>query len=260
MPRDVTTLRRAALLAAALAAGGGPRRAAHPPVRAIIARFVAARGGIDRLRAVRTLRMVGTMAFGDGPPRPARVELARPARVRTEITMTTGTLVQAFDGCTAWMIDPGRSDGAPRVLDAGTAKNVAAGADIDGPLVDAARKGNRVTFAGIDTAGGRPAWALRVVRPDSTVDIYDIDTVSYRQTKWAGQRTVNGHPVVYESYFHDYRAVRGVLLPFRIDSRTRGRPGGQRIVFDSIAVNPPLPNAVFAFPGGAPAAPCVATR
>lgn len=242
------------LLALALGAVAGAARPRHPPsVRTIIARFVAARGGLARLRAVRTVRMVGTIAFGGGPAHRDVVELERPDRVRTQLTMAGGVLVQAYDGCTAWMVDPSRGDTLPRVLDAGTAKNVAAGADIDGPLVDAAAKGNRVTLAGLDTTGGRPAWALRVVRPDSTVDVYDIDTVSYRQVRWLGHRTMNGRPVVFESTFGEYRRVDGVLFPFRIASRTRGRPGGQRVAFDSVAVNVRISARDFAMPGEPPA-------
>lgn len=260
------TARRLVLLAIVLGAivlGAMPGAAQHqrpPSVRAIIARFVAARGGLAQLRAVRTVRMVGTIRFGGGPAWRDIVELERPDHVRTQLTMRDGTLIQAYDGCTAWMVSPARGDTEPRVLDPGTAKNVAAGADIDGPLVDAAEKGNRVTLAGLDTAGGRPAWALRVVRPDSTVDIYDIDTLSYRQVRWLGHRTLNGRPVVFESTFGDYRRVGGVLFPFRIESRTRGRPGGQRVAFHSVVVNVSIPARDFAMPGARASAGCVPTR
>jgi hypothetical protein len=257
----VTAVRRHLLLAVTMGLAPGPARPRHPPaVRTIIGRFVAARGGLARLRAVRTVRMVGTITFGAGPAFQDVVELERPDRVRTRLALADGVLIQAYDGCTAWMIDGSRGDTLAHVLAPGVAKNVAAGADIDGPLVDAAAKGNRVTFAGLDTTGGRSAWALQVDRPDSTVDIYEIDTVSYRQVRWLGHRTMNGHPVVFESTFGDYRRVAGVLFPFRIASRTRGRSGGQRVVFDSVAVNVPIPARDFAMPGARVRAGCAATR
>ena len=176
------------------------------------------------------------------------IELARPGRVRTTIHFSQGVLIQGYDGHTVWGLNPFQGDTAPHPLEAGTAKNVIAGGDLDGPLLDYAAKGNRVSLVGVDTADGHPAYALRVVRPDSTDDTYFVDTTSFLQVKWQGHRVMDGKPVVFETYFRDYRRVSGVMVAFRLDSGTEGSPANLHFVFDSATIDPVIPDARFVMP------------
>jgi len=249
MRRILLGLCAAATAATPVRAQAAP--AAGPPVDTVIARYLAARGGAARVRAVRTERMAGRMTLAGGLSGVDTVELARPLRVRTTIHFGDRVLVQGYDGRTAWAINPFAGDTAAHALDPGTAKNVIAGADMDGPLVDHAARGIGVALAGLDTADGRPAWALRVTRPDSTTDTYFVDTASSLLTKWQGNRTIGGTPVVFETWFRDYRPVDGLMFPFQLVSATRGRPGNQRMDFDSVQVNAPIPDARFRIPAPA---------
>ena len=176
------------------------------------------------------------------------MEIARPVRIRTSIHLGDRVLIQAYDGHTAWELNALQGDTSPHVLDPGTARNVIAGADLDGPLVDYAPKGYRLELAGRDTADGRPAYAIRVLRPDSLEDTYFIDAASFLQIKWQGHRTLNGTAIVFETYFRDYRTVDGLQLPFRLDSGTLGRSGGVHFEFDTIAVDVPIADDRFAMP------------
>lgn len=219
-----------------------------PPVDTIIARYLAARGGADRIRHTKSIRLSGHMDFGAGATGADTIEMARPVRIHTVVHLTQGTIVQGYDGTTAWGVNPFNGDSTARVLDAGTAKNVIAGADMDGPLLDYRARGITITPAGLDTAQGRPAWALTVARPDSTVDTYFIDTASYQLTRWQGRRVADGVPVIYETYFSDYRQAGGMWFPGRLESHTLGRPGRQLIVVDAVAVDLPVDDARFRKP------------
>jgi hypothetical protein len=233
------------ILVASVAAAQTP---SHPPVDTIVARYLTARGGADRIRGVRAIRLTGHMEFGQNLSGVDTIEMARGGRVRTTIHFPAGALIQGYDGTTVWGINPFQGDTTPHPLDAGTAKNVIAGGDMDGPLLDYGRRGIRVTFAGLDTAAGRPAWALTVIRPDSNLDTYFVDTASYQITKWQGHRQADGVPVVYETYFQDYRRFGGMWFSCRLESHTLGRPGKQVIVVDSVVVDPPVAADRFSMP------------
>ncbi|HEY6807842.1 MAG TPA: hypothetical protein VI160_03550 [Gemmatimonadales bacterium] len=232
-----------------LAAGlvlAGP--ASAQTVGDIVSRYLAARGGLERLKAVRTARLAGRISFSTGASGVDTVELARPLHVRTTLRINGQTLVQAYDGRVAWTLNPFAGDTAAHPVDPGTAKNIIAGADIDGPFVDFAAKGNAITYAGRDTAAGRPVFRLHVTRADSIDDTYFIDTASYLLLKWEGRRAPDGVPVVFETFFRDYRSVGGVQIAYRLDSDTQGRPGGIHIAFDSVRINVPVDPARFALP------------
>ncbi|MDE3052693.1 MAG: hypothetical protein KGJ70_02325, partial [Gemmatimonadota bacterium] len=161
-----------AATAAALLAWARPVRA--QTADSIIALNVAARGGLARLAAVRSERLTGRIALANGVAGPDTVELERPLHVRTTLHLGAGTIVQASDGRTTWTVNPLAGDSVPTVMTGGAAQNVEAGADYDGPLVDYAAKGNRVTYAGRDTADGRPAFVLDVVTAAGLHDRYFI--------------------------------------------------------------------------------------
>ena len=239
-------LRAAPLLAAALLAIPAltAARAPAPTADEVIARWITARGGRAQLKSVHSARLFGRISFGPENGGPLVVLIARPPRIRTQFTLDQRTMVQGYDGRIAWLSDGSSAQQLP----ADQAKNVAAGADLDGPLLEYASKGNRVVFAGLDTADGRPAWRLDVTLANGLRDSYFIDTASSLQTKWRGARTEQAQPVVYESWFHDYRAAGGVLFAYRIDSRTVGRSGGQTIALDSVQLNVPVTAADFAMP------------
>ncbi|MEO7041551.1 MAG: hypothetical protein ABI035_04750 [Gemmatimonadaceae bacterium] len=229
-------------------------QSAGNPADAVIAANIASRGGITRLKGVHAESMRGHISFGDGSMHPLSVDIARPQKIRTEITLAGGTLIQAYDGSVGWTVNPagGEADRNPHLLPTGEALNVAAGADMDGAFVDYAAKGNRVTLAGIDTADGRPAYRLDIVTATGLNDSYYIDTVSHLQTKWMGHRVMNGTPVVFISFFRDYRPVDGIMIAFRIDSQTQGQEGGQRITMDTVRINPNVVDEEFAMPVAPP--------
>lgn len=214
----------------------------------IIARHIVARGGAARLAAVRSEHLEGHVSFGSTASGVDTVDLARPQRIRTIVVLNGKTIVQAYDGHVAWTVNPFAGIDTPQVMAPDLAKNVIAGADMDGPLVNAPAKGNRIALAGLDTADGRPAYKLVVTEPDGLVDTYFIDSATALQTKWQGRRMVDGKPVVFESMFRDYRRVAGVMLAYRIDSYTLGQPGAQHLTFDRIEVNAPEPDDRFTIP------------
>lgn len=233
-----------------IVSSSGGAQVAGNPADSVIAANIVSRGGMVRLKDVRAEEIRGHISFAVGSAHPLTVVMARPQRIRTEIGLAGGTLIQAYDGHVGWAVNPAGSeaDRKPHLLPTGEALNVAAGADMDGALVDYAAKGSRVTLAGIDTASGRPAYRLDVVTAAGLNDTYYIDTVSHLQTKWMGHRVMNGVPVVFVSYFQDYRPVDGIMIAFRVDSETQGQAGGQSITIDTVRINPKVVDEEFVMP------------
>ena len=104
---------------------------------------VAARGGLEAWRAVNTLTMSGEMDAGgkQDTKLPFVFSLKRPHKSRLEIRFQNQTAVQTYDGTQGWKLRPflGRNDADPFMAD--EAKSAAAADELDGPLVDYARKG-----------------------------------------------------------------------------------------------------------------------
>jgi len=214
----------------------------------IIARNLAARGGAERLRAMQTQRLVGRISFGSDPAMPFVVEIKRPGRIRNEIVVDQKTIIRVTDGNTGWALNPLAADSVPRPLTSDELKNMAGGADLEGPLLDYVAKGNLIELIGKDAVEGRPAWKLKVTLPGGEVRYDYIDAESWLEIKWEGSVRNGGRPQGVQSRFSDYRAVNGVMISCVIDSNTPGTAYSQKTVFDSVTVDEPIDDARFVRP------------
>lgn len=221
----------------------------------IVAKAIAARGGYEKIEAVQTQRIRGQIALGPDMGGPVVVEFKRPNKMYMQITLQPGkVLTRAYDGVTGWQANPFLDNSAAQPLSPGDTKNISEEADMDGPLVNAAQKGNRIELAGKEPVGGHDAYKLKVTLKNGDVHYYFLDTTSFLETKWTGARAQNGAEVVYESYFSDFRPVGGLTVPFHIESDTQGREGKQELRFETVELNVSLEDSLFTMPLPIPAA------
>ncbi len=214
----------------------------------IVSKSLAALGKTAHIRSLQTLQCTGHITFGKGEPAPFLVEMKRPGKMRNQISVDGKTLVLVTDGHEGWTVDPIYSDGTLKPLSAEGLKNMAGGADFEGPLMDWKAKGHKIELIGKEKVGGKDAFKLRVTLKDGEIRHDYIDATSYLETKWEGRVSSDGKTFGVESYFHDYRDVGGVMFAFEIDSDTPGKPYDQKIVFDKVEANVALDDAWFGKP------------
>ena len=241
--------RAAALLACALLSGGafaaasGVGAAAKqtaPSVDTIVADYVKARGGLEKIRSVKTLRESGHAFGGAGREALIRRELKRPNRTRFEFTLQGVTSVFVSDGTHAYKMSPFDGDGSPQVLPPEVVAEAAEQADIEGPLVDWKAKGHKVELAGKETVAGRDAYKLKMTLKSGGLRYEYIDVATHDRLRTESTRTMQGHPVRLDLTFGDYRTVSGMRFPGSVEIAAEGRPQTLRIVVDKVEVNPPL--------------------
>ncbi len=214
----------------------------------IVARHVEALGGIDRLRAIHSVRMKGRVTAGGGREALVVREVQRSDRVRTEFTYQGVTAVFAFDGKTGWKVSPFEGSLSPEPMEDEAADEAGDQADIEGPIVDWKAKGNRVTLVGKETLGDRDVHKLEVTLRSGRVVHQYLDAKTFLRVRAESTRRVRGSLVDIETTFDDYREVEGVLFPFSIETGAVGRPQRLKIGIEAIEVNPSLDEARFQMP------------
>jgi hypothetical protein len=237
-----------------LAAAAVAHAARAQTVDELIAKNVEARGGLDKMKAVQSVRMFGKMTMGPGIEAPISLEIKRPANIRMEFTIQGMTGVQAYDGKTGWSIDPfGRKE--PEPMSPEDLKEVEEQADIDGPLVDYKAKGHAVELVAKEKVEGSDAYKLKITLKGGDVRHVYLDADSYLEIKAESKRMIRGSEVEVESTIGDYKEVDGLLYPHSIENGAKGRPEKQNIVVDKIEVNPPLDDTRFKMPEAPKAEP-----
>jgi hypothetical protein len=225
-----------------------PPAAPTPTVDEIVAKHVAARGGSEALRALRTVRMTGRATAGPGREAIVRREIARPGRIRTEFVFQGTTGVYAWDGSRGWRVSPLEGQLDVRPLPADEAAATADQADLEGPLVGWRQKGHKVELVGSAALPGGPAHELKVTLKSGGVRRLFVDAASGQIVKMESTRRLRGHEETLETVFGDYRPTGGVSFARTIDIGVKDRPRRLHIVVENVETNVPLDDARFQMP------------
>jgi photosystem II stability/assembly factor-like uncharacterized protein/outer membrane lipoprotein-sorting protein len=240
-------MRKSVLAAAALALLALPLSA--QTADEIVAKYVKTVGGMDRINAVKTLRRTGKYTGGGGFEAQFIQENKRPAMVREDFIFQGMTGVTAYDGTSGWKIDPFGGKKDPETLGEDELKGIIEDADFDSPLINAAQKGVKIEYAGMEPVEGTDAYKLKLTMPDGEIRHYFMDTDYYVPIKLEVQRTVRGAQREIETVFGDYKSVSGWYIPHSIEFGRKGSANRQKINFSTIEANVGLPNSRFVMPG-----------
>ncbi|MFI5357245.1 MAG: hypothetical protein ACHQ4G_07915 [Opitutales bacterium] len=209
---------------------------------------VEAIGGMERLRALTSLRVTGVV-YIDGRRLQFTMLAQRSNRVRIETRLGEHVLVQATDGKNPpWQVKPAAGSPAPSVLTGFEAREFAADAEFDDPLVDYAAKGYALDYAGETTWDGRKSFKLLVTR--RLVDSYYlvVDAETYFITgKLATRQLEDGTTAQIVTRYEDFRPVAGVIMPFRIVVQAEGKPLHETDL-QTMDANVPVPPGSFTMP------------
>ena len=218
----------------------------------IIAKNIEAKGGLEKLKAIQTMRISGKMMMGPGMEAPMVIETARPNKMRVEFVFQGMTGIQAYDGKTGWMVMPFMGKKDPEQMSGDDLKQVEDQADIDGPLVDYKEKGNQVEYLGKGEVEGTPVHKLKVTKKNGDVATLYLDADSYLEIKAEGKTKIRGQEIEGETTFGDYKEVGGMVFAHSIQSKMKGAPGpGQTITFEKIEINPEIAASRFDMPAKA---------
>ena len=217
----------------------------------VIAKNIAARGGMDKIKAVQTIRMTGKMTVGPGMEAPMIMEMRRPDQMKMQFTLQGMTGIQAYDGKLGWSVMPFMGKKDPEAMSADDVKELVDQADIDGPLVDYKTKGHTVELLGKESVEGTDAYKLKLTLKTGTVRTIYIDADNFMEIKNDGKRMVRGTEIEFEGTMGDFKPVAGVMYPYSMENSAKGHPEKQKLTVDSIAVNVPLTANDFTMPARA---------
>jgi outer membrane lipoprotein-sorting protein len=213
----------------------------------LVAKYVQARGGMDKIKSVQTVRMSGAMTTAQIDV-PIVMLMKRPNLVRMEFEVQGLTGVRAFDGQNGWALMPFLGSPDPAPITGQELKEFGDQADIDGGLVDYKVKGSTIELLGKDKVEGADAYKLKLTRKNGDTDTVFLDANTYLQIREEGQRTVQGALKDFETNISDYRDVEGLKFPFAIVSGVKGETNRQKLTIEKVELNIPADPALFKMP------------
>lgn len=212
----------------------------------LVKKNIEARGGLEKLKAIKTMRITGKIQSG-GMTIPLVLQIKRPGMVRGDATLQGMALVRAYDGETAWQINP--FDGAKEAepMTGYDAKETIDFGDLDGPLVDYKAKGNTVELAGKEELEATPVYKLKITLKDGAVKYLYLDAQNYLELKETEKRKEDGKVTDVDTVYSDYKAVAGVMIAHSEETRVNGELDDQTSI-EKIELNVPVDDSIFKMP------------
>jgi hypothetical protein len=217
----------------------------------LLGKYVQTIGGMEKIKALQTLRATGKLQSGSFEAEYAEIK-KRPEFVRQELTVQRLTGVYAYDGQSGWKIEPWQGKRDAEAMGEEELKDITEASDFDGPIIDPQSKGNRVEYIGKEPVEGTDTHKLKVTLKSGDIRFYYLDTDYFVPVKIDLKRTIRGAEREYEVTLGDYKEVNGVYLPHFFESRPKGAPNTQKITYDAIVANTPVDDALFKMPTGKP--------
>src|SRR5580765_7191756 len=187
----------------------------------LVQKNIQAKGGMDKIKAIKSIRLFGKLDGGGGFSAATLQENQRPNLLRETLSLQGMTAIQAYDGTTGWQIQPFGGHKDPEFMGEDDLKDLLLDADFDGPLVDYKEKGNTVEFLGHDVVDGDDALRLKVTLKDGDIIYYYLDPDTFLEIRKEVTEFIRGS--VRESVIEmgSYKPVAGVMFPYSISQGSK---------------------------------------
>jgi hypothetical protein len=212
----------------------------------LIKKNIDAHGGIQKLKAVKSLKATGKV-MQQGLEIPLTLIQKRPAFFRTEVTFQGKTQLAAYDGETGWKIDPFQGTSEPEKIAGDDLKDMQEQSDMDGGFVDYKDKGHTVELLGKEDMEGTPVYKLKLTLKTGSVRTIYLDAENYLELRVTAKRKTPGGEIEVDQYLGNYKAINGIVSAFSIETKVKGQTVNQ-VIIDKIEMDVAIDDAVFKMP------------
>jgi outer membrane lipoprotein-sorting protein len=217
-----------------------------PTVDDIVAKYLEAKGGADKLRGVNTVKMSGRIKQ-QAVEIPVVTWAKRPNLMRRENTNEGQTFVVGFDGKTVWGINPLMSPMPRQITGPAAQRTMEDTDDFDTVLLDYKEKGYQVELVDSDPVGGLATRHLRVKKKNGRAqDIY-LNAETLLESKITMDIEQGGRKGQVATEFSNYKSVDGIMVPFQIRQTFNGQPVAE-VTYTQIQFNTPMDDELFRMP------------
>jgi hypothetical protein len=206
----------------------------------IIEKNIEAMGGKEKLLALNSVSMEGTVSFtGQSIP----VKILQLNNKGQKITLTINGMVnytiQTKDS--GWNYLPIQGQTKPEVTPSAVITETADGLDIQGAFINYEEKGHTVELIGKDDVDGTECFKIRMVTKSGLEETLFIDPSNYYVIKSVEKTKASGQEQEQTQTYSNFKKMdNGYVFPF---SRTGFGPGELKIT--KIEVNIPIDESIF---------------
>lgn len=217
-----------------------------PTAETLVATYLENTGGEEAWEKLKTSRANATMSMGP-MEFSATVESAMPNKQRVNVDIQGQQLVQAYDGTTAWTINPFAGGTEPQPMSPEEAEQFTK-QEFQSPFLNYTEKGNTVEVVGTKEVEGTETFEVKLTKKNGDVEMHYFDT-EYMVPIMQSQEITSGPAKgqVAETYMSDYQENDGLMMPYFIETKVGGQ-SIQKITITKMEMNVEVDEASFSMP------------
>lgn len=213
----------------------------------VIDKYIVAMGGMDKLKTINTVKVTGKTSGG-----PMNIAFTRtykrPDKIRMEMQMQGMSLIMAYDGTTAWSINPFRGVKDAEKMNQEQTKMMKKDADFEGILVNYKDKGYTAELMDKEDFEGSEVFKIKLTDKDSDVTNFFIDASTFLLLKESSKTKIKEKEITSETFYGDYKTVEGILIAHSIEVKTVGGGRDQSINIEKVEFNLDTDDNIFKMP------------
>ena len=204
----------------------------------IVAKYVNAMGGAEKLASLKTVKMEGNMST-QGIDVALTLTKKHLEGMRLDLEIMGTSNFQMATPTKGWVFMPVMQQTEPQEMDAEQLKSVQSQLDIQGSLYNYKEKGYTLESLGTEKVDGKDAHKLKLVKAGKEV-FYFVDAATGLLLKTVTKVSAQGTEMDVETVFGDYRKnAEGYMFAYT-NTNTQGV-----ITFDKISANVPVDDKMF---------------
>lgn len=212
----------------------------------ILNQYFEKTGGKDAWKELNAMKMSGISSM-QGMEFPITLYTKRPNYEKLEVEVQGMQIIEAYDGTTAWSVNPFQGITTATKADEALNKE-AAKKSFEDELLDYAAKGHTVEKLEDHEIEGAQMFQLKLTKKSGDEQTYFFNQESYVPVmikSFANAGPMKGQTV--ETYLSDYKEVEKLIIPHSITQKINGQVLMQATM-NTIELNPEITDDLFKFP------------
>lgn len=209
----------------------------------IINKHIAAMGGAEKLKALKSLHTEGVMEVR-GMEIPLKLWIVNDKALRMEFQVMGSNNIQVVTKTGGWLQTPFQSP-EPKEMDSSMVHAMQPQLNLPGALFDYKSRSKKITLEGKDTVNGQQAYKLRITGANGPDVLVFVDAGTYYISRMQTRINIQGQDMDVTTSLSDYKKTdNGFVFP----TITTQEPLGNKISATKVEVNKPVDDTLFAMP------------
>lgn len=185
-------------------------------VETIIAKHIEAHGGLEKWNKVDAIKITGQFT-GFSIEKEFMAYRTKSGEYYANFYLGKHEITEAFDGKKGWTIDPWQEINYARRINKAEENVFAQKAEFTTPFFNYKQKGHQVEFVGKEKLEGLDVFVLKLTRSNGKVEKWYLDANTYLEYKCESNWVDFATEVPSETFFDDFRTVKGLVFPFFVE-------------------------------------------